>query len=217
MIVFQLFSGSTARAWSILLLLGVSTAVAELAPAPASDGLELAPEPQRLAAYAGRWERKPDASAEADRLASIDAATLDLSWIMRKMATGLLRRTTTPPDGLDFFWDGETLHQGTEAAHVGPSRAIRFELEPRRRVAANGEETLTRWQWTASGLRVSWQQSQARGSNTYRLTPDGQALLTEHRIQITALESVAPIVYRAWFRRAPPPAPAPGSIRETGG
>jgi len=207
MILLQRFSAPSAvvRSWALLLLLAATTATAD--PMPMASSTSLEPEPRRLEAYAGRWIHRVDESAEVDRFASIDAATLELSWIMRRMATGVLRRTTHPPESLEFSWDGERLHQVATEADGTPPRAVLLDSEPRQWVADNGEETSTHWQWTGSGLRINWQQKQAHGSNTYRVTPDAQALLIEHRIEVTALESVAPIVYRSWFRRAAPRGP----------
>jgi hypothetical protein len=55
---------------------------------------------------------------------------------------------------------------------------------------------------------VRWQQHQAYGSNLYRL--DGDALVVEHTIHVTALSDVAPIVYQSRFNRSETPRDASG-------
>jgi hypothetical protein len=156
----------------------------------------------RLAEFDGVWQRIDLPDEDRARLASIDRAVEDLSWILRKMAGPVLRNSTAPPPKLDFFWDGERLHQRVESNGGRDIRPVEFGAEPVERLDPRGEPFMSQWTWTAEGLQVRWEQRQARGSNLYRIDPRDQTLRVQHLIQVTALDDVSPIEYSSRFRRA---------------
>lgn len=159
----------------------------------------------RLAAFDGVWQRIELPDEDHARLASIDRAIDDLSWILRKMAGPVLRNSTAPPPKLDFFWDGERLYQRVEINGDRDIRPVELGTEPVERLDPRGEPFVSQWAWTAEGLQVQWEQRQARGTNLYRIDPRDQSLRVRHLIQITALDDVSPIEYSSRFRRTPLP------------
>lgn len=163
----------------------------------------------------GRWRRLEDAVATRDRLASIDSAVEPLTWVVRKMASGVLRSSTAPRPTLDFVWDGKQLHERVpgqdriEARLVEPGAASFKAIDPR------GDPFEGTWDWTREGLRLRWRQHQAHGSNLYRMSPDKRTLTVDHTIQITALSGLRPIAYRSQFAKDSLPAVASdGEARE---
>ncbi len=175
-----------------------------------------------LGPYGGQWARILDEAADEARLASIDSATDDLSWLVRKMATGVLQKTTEPPGELAFVRDENGLRQRVRGPNGEFDRPVDLAAGPRRTTDPRGEETTIEWRRTAEGLEVHWSQDQAFGRNLYRVDEAGQTLLVEHRIQVTALEGIDEIVYASRFGRlamppvssAPVPQPAPPPIPE---
>lgn len=164
-----------------------------------------------LAAYGGQWSRVADEAADDARLESIDSATGQLSWLVRKMATGVLEKSTEPPGELAFFWDGDALRQRVRGPNGEFDRLVGLDTGPQRTRDPRGEETTIEWRRTADGLEVHWSQAQAFGRNLYRVDEAGQTLLVEHRIQVTAIEGVEEIVYGSRFARLamPPVSSAP--------
>ena len=164
-----------------------------------------------LAPFSGQWARIVDEVADEARLESIGTATGDLSWIVRKMATGVLEKTTSPPRELAFVWDGEALRQRVRGPNGEYDRPVDPGAGPTRQTDPRGEETTIEWRRTTEGLEVHWQQSQAFGRNLYRVDEVSQTLHVEHRIQVTAIDGIDEIVYGARFGRMtlPPVSAAP--------
>lgn len=188
---------STGLAWLVGLALLVLTGVSgpgAAAEAPTED----------LSAYAGRWRRVDDGETEAARLLAIDEAISGLNWLMRKMASGVLRSTTTPPPELEFVWDGERLHQRVQGADGPETRPVLLGAEPRSSEDHRGVPFTWAWTQTPAGLRVRWEQHQAHGSNVYHVDEDTDRarLIVRHTINVTALSDVEPIVYVSRFERA---------------
>lgn len=154
-----------------------------------------------LAPYDGAWQRIADASAEAERLASIEAAIADLSWLVRKMASGVLTKTTVPPGEIAFTWDGTGLRQRVRGANGEFDRPIQLERGPSAHKDPRGEETIIEWRRTPDGLEVRWTQSQAFGRNIYRIDDRDETLHVEHRIQVTAIDGIDEIIYASRFGR----------------
>ncbi len=169
------------------------------------------PGPTELAVFDGRWTRIADDEAEAARLTTIDVAIEDLSWIVRRMAGGVIKRTTTPPPEVSFAWDGERLHQLVSDSKGERRRLVRLGGAPETLFDPYGGDFSSHWTWTETGLELHWAQHQAHGSNLYRVDDRDQTLLIEHRIQITGISGVDPIVYRARFGRTELPAVAAAS------
>lgn len=168
-------------------------------------GTAVAADPE-LAPYGGQWARIVDDAAEEARLERIDKATRELSWLVRKMAAGVLQKSTQPPGELTFFWDGDALRQRVRGPNGEFDRLVGVGTGPQRTRDPRGEETTIEWRRTAEGLEVHWSQEQAFGRNLYRVDEAGQTLLVEHRIQVTAIDGVDEIVYASRFGRlAMPP------------
>ena len=153
-----------------------------------------------LAAFDGAWSRVDSGNGDLDRMESIDSALEDLSWIVRRMASGVLKKSTSPPQDLAFSWDGQALHQVIDGEMGQFDRPVRFGGEPQKLTDNRGEDFTSIWRWTERGLEVHWTQSQAYGSNVYQLRENG-SMDVEHRIHVTALDGIAPIVYGSTFRR----------------
>lgn len=173
----------------------------------ASEGSQ-GPETRTLASYAGEWSRIESVGSDRGRLESIAAAISDLSWIVRRMASGVLKKTTSPPTDVAFSWDGSALHQIVDGTNGRFKRPVKFGGEPLQLRDSRGEDFLSEWRWTEAGLEIHWTQSQAFGSNLYQLSDDG-LLHVEHRIQVTALDGFQPIVYESTFDRGLPTAEIP--------
>jgi hypothetical protein len=180
-------------------------------------GTSVAADPE-LAPYSGQWARIVDDAAEEARLESIDTATGELSWLVRKMATGVLEKSTQPPGELTFFWDGDALRQRVRGPNGEFDRLVGVDTGPQRTRDPRGEETTIEWRRTAQGLEVHWSQEQAFGHNLYRVDEAGQTLLVEHRIQVTAIDGVDEIVYGSRFGRlAMPPVSSGPSAQPVSG
>ncbi|MEM9176530.1 MAG: hypothetical protein AAGC67_15005 [Myxococcota bacterium] len=163
-------------------------------------------EDDRLSAYHGEWQRIADDAADDARLSSIDLATGDLSWLVRKMATGVLEKTTMPPGELAFFEEADGLRQHVRGPNGEFERPVAVDAGPTQHTDPGGEETTIEWKRTAEGLEAHWAQSRAYGRNLYRLDEGGQTLHVEHHIQVTAIEGIDEIVYGSRFgRTAVPP------------
>ena len=166
----------------------------------------MADESVPLDAFDGQWQRISDESEDAARLSSIASAIEDLSWMVRKMASGVLSKSVTPAGEIAFVWDGEALHQRVQGPHGQIIRPVRFEDGPLQQQDGLGEDTTVEWRRTSEGLEVHWTQSRAFGHNVYRLDSDDQILHVEHRLQVTAIDGVDEIVHVARFERESLPA-----------
>ena len=168
----------------------------------ASLGMPAAAEDDGLRVFHGQWERIVDDSADEARISSIQAATGDLSWLVRKMASGVLEDSTQPPGHLAFRPDSDGLRQHVRGPNGEFDRPVVVGVGPTRHTDPGGEETTIEWKRTPEGLEVHWAQSQAYGRNLYRVDEDSQTLHVEHRIQVTAIDGVAEIVYDSRFGRS---------------
>ncbi len=168
-----------------------------------------ASEPQlRLADLEGRWRQIEDPAATQARLIAIDAAVEPLTWVVRKMASGVLRSSTAPRPTLDFVWDGKRLHERVPGRHRIETRVVEPGAAAFRAIDPRGEPFEGAWDWTPDGLRLRWEQPQAHGSNLYRISPDRGTLSVDHTIEVTALSGLRPIVYRSHFAKEDLPAVA---------
>lgn len=172
-------------------------------------GAAVAADPE-LAPYEGQWARIGDDAAEEARLDSIDKATGELTWLLRKMATEVLKKSTQPPGELAFFWDGDALRQRVRGPNGEFDRLVGVDTGPQRTRDPRGEEATIEWRRTAEGLEVHWSQDQAFGRNLYRVDEAGQTLLVEHRIQVIAIDGVDEIIYGSRFGRRAMPSVASG-------
>ena len=199
------------RTRSLTILCGLLV-VFSLVPASSSRAAEMGDSVSiDLSSYEGRWQRVDDGEADEARLSAIDRAIDDLSWIMRTMAAGVLRKTTRPPPEMEFVWDGERLHQGLQGKDKASSRPILLDGKLRSGKDRRGVPFSWAWAWTDLGLRVRWEQHQAHGDNVYRIDErDGHTLVVEHTINITAISNIEPIVYRSRFSRTDLPRVAAG-------
>lgn len=164
-----------------------------------------APESLLLSPYDGHWQRIEDSDHEQERLQNIEASMAELSWIVRKMAAGVLKKSTVPPVEMRFTWDGQQLLQTTEGQNGNFERPVVLDGEPIQLTDARGEDFTSQWTWTERGLQVSWKQHQAYGTNVYSIDPEDRTLRVEHMIKVTAISDIAPIVFRSRFSRNAPP------------
>ncbi len=199
-------------------ILSSSIAQADPIDLPVSAQLAVVPAASNLALFQGHWQRADWDQAESARISSIDKAINGLTWVVRKMAAGVLRSTTKPPSEVQFVWDGAALHQRVKGDNGSFTRPVRIGADPVEAVDDRGDLFTSSWEMADEGLSLSWEQHQAYGQNLYRLNQDGQTLEIEHTINVTALSGVGPIVYRSRFKRNPADAPAvlSGPDRESG-
>jgi len=195
--------GWAPRRWAALGLLAAVFAVVlgatlvPLAPARATDPAELG-----LADLDGRWRQIEADVATKDRIASIDSAVEPLTWVVEKMASGVLRSTTAPRATLDFVWDGKQLHERVPGKNdVVEARRIEPGAGHFTAVDSRGESFEGAWDWTADGLRFQWRQHQAFGTNLYRMDGNKRTLTIDHTIQVTALDGLRLIAYRSRFAK----------------
>ncbi len=193
--------------------LGPLAAAGHLTSEPTSDPTSASnPSSMRLADLDGRWRKLESGLDESDRLKSIDTAVEPLTWVVRKMAGGVLRSTTAPKPMLHFIWDGARLH---ERLRGGEARLIVPGAGPVSAIDSRGEAFEGAWLWTPEGLRFSWRQHQAYGANLYRLDEAKRELTVDHAIHVTAIDGVRPILYRSRFAKDGIPAvSAAGDDRE---
>ena len=178
---------------------------------------------EALSPYGGQWARVEDDAADEARIASIESATRDLSWLVRKMANGALSKSALPAGELTFAWDGDQMRQHVRGPNGEYDRLVDLDGGPTRHTGTDGEETTIEWRQTAEGLEIHWAHSQAFGRNLYRVDPSSQTLHVEHRLQVTAIDGVDEIVYGSRFERqalpaisaAPPDQMASGGPIET--
>lgn len=182
---------------AVFLAAFVAAALVCVPPAGATDSAPIA-----LADLDGRWRQIDSEVATKDRIAAIDSAVEPLSWVVQKMASGVLRSTTAPRATLDFVWDGMRLHERVpgkddivEVRLIDPGSA-HFKA-----VDSRGESFEGAWDWTTDGLQFRWRQHQAHGANLYRMDRGKRTLTVEHTIQVTALDGVKPIRYRSRFAK----------------
>jgi hypothetical protein len=158
-----------------------------------------------LSDYDGHWQRIEDVEADQARLSAIGKAVAGLSWIVRRFATPILRKTAVPPNELNFVWDGNQLYEQiidqdeNFSRPVNPGGARHFGKDQR------GVDFSSIWALAESGdLRLQWEQHQATGSNLYRIELPEQTLVVEHTINVTGISNVQPIVFLSRFSRIDP-------------
>lgn len=169
-------------------------------------------EPQfDLADFEGNWNQVDLEATYASRFTSIERAVGGLSWVVRQMAAPVLHKTTAPPPRIQFIWDGKQLEQRVVAGNGEQrSRPVDLGTEDANGRDSRGAPMTALWAWTEAGLELAWTQNQAHGRNVYRVDSDGETLIVEHTIQVTAISNVAPIVFESRFaRRALPEIAAP--------
>jgi hypothetical protein len=189
--------------------LGFSMLAATFLVAPVQAGFAADVDASRpaaadLLAFEGRWQRIDDPKDDENRRSAIDRALRSLTWIVRRMATGVLNQTTAPAPELEFVWDGQRLYQNMKGKHGPQVRPIEIDGEFLEIEDDRGVPFSSAWAWTGDGLRVVWKQHQAHGSNVYRIDPETQTLLVEHMIQVTAISDIDQIVFHSRFNRSRP-------------
>jgi hypothetical protein len=200
--------------FAVLFLIPVS---ASLAANTAAETFDTPPHlshpvPVDLSDFEGHWQQIEVAESETARESSIETALGRLSWIVRRFAGGVLRKSTAPPAEMQFAWDGERLHQGMADKNGGFSRRIDLDDEVRVLKDSRGVDFASAWVWTGDGLRLRWEQHQATGNNFYRLDQNAQILIVEHMIQVTAISNIDPIRFRSRFSRTDLPARAAAGL-----
>ncbi len=168
-----------------------------------SESRSAVPGTQRidLSAFDGHWQRIEDPTLDEKRVSAIERALSGLSWIVRRMASGILRRSTMPPEELQFTWNGESLEQELRGKKGPEKRPVLLDGKMRSAVDGRGVPFASSWAWSESGLRLDWEQHQATGNNLYRLDEHGDLLVVQHTIQVTAISNVDPIVFESRFAR----------------
>jgi len=197
----------------ILFLAGLMTATSLVFAFPMTATSANASSAIDLSEYQGHWQRVDDDGADEARLSAIGHALEGLSWIMRRFASPILRKTTAPPTEMRFRWDGHRLYQGVEGQIGEPSRAIDLDGEFVVAKDHRGVDFSSAWTWSGSGLKLRWEQHQAVGNNVYRVDSRNDTLIVEHTIIVTAISNVRPIVFRSRFSRVDQePLPAAAEI-----
>jgi hypothetical protein len=191
---------------ALLMVLTAATAGGEDQPTTTTAGPPAANIPD-LRPFAGDWERIADDEADALRLASIDSAIADLSWLVRKMAGGVLRESAAPPPEVRFLWTGEQLVQAVAVDGRTLERPVALRPDEMA-VSAAGAAPVARtadvpvsWRWHDGRLEARWRHAQARGRTRFLHDPADDLLHVEYEIQVTALDGVAPIRYASRFER----------------
>jgi len=209
-------AGSSKRAYrrglSAVVACGLLSIFSLLPTSPSRGANTDGPVVAELSRYEGHWQRVEASESDAARRSAIESALKELSWLVRRMASGVLRKSTAPPPTLQFAWDGERLHQGMVDENGGFSRVIEADGQPRLLKDPRGEDFSATWNWTGNDLQLRWEQHQATGSNFYRLEEDAQTLIVEHTINVTAISNVQPIVFRSRFHRTELPARAAAGL-----
>ena len=154
-----------------------------------------------LAHFGGEWTQIVDERDHVSRLESIDAAVSDLSWMVRGMASGVLEKTTVPPQGVKFHWTGEELMQVIDRRDGVMHRPVLLDGEVRNAPDHEGTDTRTEWHRTAQGLEVRWAQERAFGTTRYSFDPTDETMRVDYEIHVTALDGVSPISYGSRFAR----------------
>jgi len=167
-----------------------------------------------LSGFEGHWQRVEVSESDAARESAIEKAVKGLNWIVRKMASGVLRRSTAPPPELQFAWDGQQLHQGIVSKDGEFSRLIELDGDLRVLKDNRGVDFASAWTWTDQGLRLRWEQHQAIGNNVYRLDEEAQTLTVRHTIIVTAISNVEPIVFQSRFSRTDVPARSAAGLHD---
>ena len=167
-----------------------------------------------LSGFEGHWQRVEVSESDAARESAIEKAVKGLNWIVRKMASGVLRRSTAPPPELQFAWDGQQLHQGIVGKDGEFSRLIELDGDLRVLKDNRGVDFASAWTWTDQGLRLRWEQHQAIGNNVYRLDEEAQTLTVRHTIIVTAISNVEPIVFQSRFNRTDVPARSAAGLHD---
>jgi len=203
---------------SVLVSLAMCSPIAAMAERP-SVASESAPPalvrsnslvPIELAQFSGDWTQVVDEHDQESRIESIDSAVSDLSWLVRRMVSGVLEKTTVPPEGVTFHWTGEELMQVVDRNDGAMRRPVVLDGKARTVLDHEGTETTTEWHRTSRGLEVRWIQERAFGTTRYSLDPADETMRVEYEIHVTALEGVSAISYGSRFARKPIPAVSSG-------
>ncbi|MEE3332553.1 MAG: hypothetical protein VX246_16925 [Myxococcota bacterium] len=169
-----------------------------LAETPAVPGLD---------PFDGAWERVAIEEDDAQRLSSIDSAISGLSWLVRRMAAPILRSTTSPPTRYEFVVTEPDLLLGQRGKEPRP-----LPLDGREQSGAGPRGAFKSLSSFEDGvIETEWVVTDARGSNRYTVSEDGETLVVHHMIQITTLAGVEPIRYRSHFQRTPGVASGPAA------
>ena len=208
---FKGVSGPVISFWAVFALIA-ALSISPVSPCHAANAAEITV--VDLSAFEGHWQRVEVSESDVARESAIDKAVKGLSWIVRKMASGVLRNSTAPPPELQFAWDGKRLHQGIVGKDGEFSRLIELDGDLRVLKDSRGVDFASAWTWTDNGLRLRWEQHQAMGNNVYRLEANAQTLTVRHTIIVTAISNVEPIVFRSRFNRTDVPARAAAGLND---
>lgn len=168
------------------------------------------PAASELDPFDGAWERVAIEEDDAQRLSAIDSAIAGMSWLMRKMAAPILRSTTSPPTRYEFVVTEPELLLGQRGKEPWP-----LPLDGRERSGEGPRGTFKSLSHFENGaIETEWVVTEARGSNRYTISEDGETLVVQHMIQITRLAGVEPIHYRSRFQRPPAATSAPAGDAE---
>ena len=184
---------------SIVAMAEMPSAAFENAPAAVAPLTSLAP--IELADFGGDWTQIVDERDHESRIESIDSAVSDLSWLVRRMASGVLEKMTVPAEGVRFHWTGEALMQVVDRKDGVMQRPVVLDGQARTVPDHEGTDTITEWHRTPHGLEARWIQERAFGTTRYSLDPADETMRVEYEIHVTALEGVSAISYGSRFAR----------------
>jgi hypothetical protein len=199
---------------SVLVSLSMCSSIVAMAEMPSAESESTPPAlarlisltPIELAHFSGDWTQIVDERDHESRIESIDSAVSDLSWLVRRMASGVLEKTTVPPEGLTFHWTGEALMQVVDRNDGVMQRPVVLDGQARTVLDHEGTDTITEWHRTSRGLEARWIQERAFGTTRYSLDPADETMHVEYEIHVTALEGVSAISYGSRFARKSLPA-----------
>jgi hypothetical protein len=179
----RLIRGLTSCVAAVLLLVG---------SAAASDG--------GIEDLHGRWVDSGDDSERQRRLDAIEATVQQLSWVARGIARKRLTASTRIHDWYELRVDEDTVTIVEEAGNRFSTRWDGVPLNVPKNLG--GPATLTRT-WRDGALHSHWFESKGEGTESYRLSENGQ---TMHVTMVIASKRLpSEVRYELTYRRAPEP------------
>jgi hypothetical protein len=143
----------------------------------------------------GTWRLATSEAETAERRASIEAATDELSFFIRSRARSRINERTAPPASLSIRVTGDRVELTGNGRTIvvtvgGPAVAVEGE-------DGRGEVRASRHR---GHLRISMAGEGGSQTRTYLLSDDGQRLVVHVRMTPERLST--PIVFRATYRRS---------------
>jgi len=146
----------------------------------------------------GRWVYSGDDSERQQRIDAIERTVQRMSWVTRGIARKRIKASTRIHDWYDFRVDGETV---TIIEEAGDRFSTRWDGVPSD-VPKNlgGPASLTRT-WEDGALYSRWVEQKGEGTESYRLSENGQTM----NVAVTIASQRLPteVRYELTYRRMP--------------